>query len=106
MSDARQTLTIEELVGSKVVTAEGKRVGRVIEVQVTPGPEYRVIGLDVGLSAWLDRLHLLGRLVALRGEDIKPRMASWDDVDRYERFTVTLKPGREIRSTSPARRSC
>jgi hypothetical protein len=102
MPDARKTLTIEELVGSKVVMAEGKQVGRVIEVQVTPGPEYRVIGLDVGLSAWLDRLHLLGRLVALRGTALKPRTASWDDVDRYERFTVTLKPGRELRElTAP-----
>jgi hypothetical protein len=106
MSDALKILTIEDLVGSKVVTAEGKQVGRVIEVQVTPGPEYRVIAFDVGLSAWLDRLHLLGRLVALRGTDIKPRMASWDDVDRYERFTVILKPGREIRPASPASRSC
>src|SRR5437764_5816137 len=105
MPDARTTLTIEDLVGSKVVTAEVKQVGRVIEVQVTPGPEYRVIGLDVGLTGWLARLHLLGRLVALRGTDVKPRTASWDDVDRYERFTVILKPGRELReSTTPARR--
>src|SRR4051812_19178336 len=104
MPDACTTLTIEDLVGSRVVTAEGKQVGRVIEVQATPGPEYRVTGLDVGLSAWLDRLHLLGRLVA-RGTDIKPRTASWDDVDRYERFTVILKPGRELReSTTPVRR--
>jgi hypothetical protein len=100
MPDARKTVTIEDLVGSKVVTAEGKQVGRVTEVQVTPGPEYRVIGLDVGLTAWLERLHLLGRLVALRGTDIKPRTASWDDVDRYERFTVALKPGRELRESS------
>src|SRR5918911_239643 len=104
MPDARTTLTIEDLVGSKVVTAEGKQVGRVIEVQVTPGPEYRVIALEVGLSAWLARLHLLGRLGALRGTDIKPRTVSWDDVDRYERFTVTLKPGREPRETTPTRK--
>ena len=105
MPDARQTLTIEDLVGSKVVTAEGKQVGRVIEVQVTPAPEYRVIGLDVGLTGWLERLHLLGRLVALRGTDIKRRTASWDDVDRYERFTVTLKPGREPKeSRAPSER--
>jgi hypothetical protein len=105
MLDARTSLTIEELVGSKVVTAEGQQLGRVTEVQVTPGPEYRVIGLDVGLSAWLARLHLLGRLVALCGTDIKPRTASWDDVDRYERFTVTLKPGHELReSTTPVER--
>jgi PRC-barrel domain len=100
MPAARTTITIEDLVGSKVVTAEGKQVGRVIEVQVTPGPEYRVIAFDVGLSAWLDRLHLLGRLVALRGTDIKPLTAYWDDVDRYERFTVALKPGRELRESS------
>jgi sporulation protein YlmC with PRC-barrel domain len=100
MPDARKTVTMEDLVGSKLVTAEGKQVGRVTEVQVTPGPEYRVIGLDVGLTAWLERLHLLGRLVALRGTDIKPRTASWDDVDRYERFTVVLKPERELRESS------
>jgi hypothetical protein len=82
------------------VTAEGKQVGRVIEVQVTPSPEYRVIGLDVGLSAWLARLHLLGRLIALRGTNIKPRTASWDDVDRYERFTLMLKPGCELKESS------
>jgi PRC-barrel domain len=99
MPAARKIIAIEDLVGSKVVTAEGKRVGRVIDVQVTRGPEYRVIGFDVGLSAWLLRLHLL-RLLALLGKDIKSRTAYWDDVDRYERFTVTLKPGRELKKSS------
>lgn len=100
MPDSCKTITIEELVGSKVVTAEGKQVGRVIEVQVTPGPEYRVIGCDVGLNAWLYRLHLLRRLARLLGQDRKPRTAYWDDVDRYERFTVTLKPGRELKESN------
>ena len=105
MPAARKTITIEDLVGSKVVTAEGKLVGHVTEVQVTPGPEYRVIAFDFGLNAWLDRLHLLGRLVALRAKDMEPRTAYWDDVDRYERFTVTLKPGREPKeSRAPSER--
>ena len=105
MPAARKIITIEDLVGSKVVTAEGNQVGRVTEIQVTPGPEYRVIRFDIGLSAWLDRLNLLGRLVAVRGKEIKPRAAYWDDVDRYEHFTVTLKPGCALKeSRTPAER--
>ena len=89
------TICIADLVGSKIVTAEGKLIGRVIELRVTPGPEYRIIAIECGLGGWLHRLHVLRRVAMLLPRQDEPRVISWKDVARYERYVVTLKPGRE-----------
>lgn len=89
------TICIADLVGSKIVTAEGKTIGRVIELRVTPGPEYRVTAIECGLGGWLHRLHVLRRVAVLLPRQGAPRVIPWEDVARYERFVVTLKPGRE-----------
>lgn len=95
MNDGRTIITVEDLVGSKVITAEGKRVGRVVDVQVEWAYPYRVVGLALGAGAWLHRLHLAG-VVAGRRRDIgMPHMVPWEAVARFERFVVTLKPGCE-----------
>lgn len=89
------TIYIADLVGSKIVTAEGRTIGRVIDLRVTPGPEYRVIALECGLSGWLHRLHVLRRVAMLLPRQGEPRVIPWEDVARYDRYVVALKPGRE-----------
>ena len=42
MPNKRTATSIEDLVGSKIVTAEGKRVGHVVDIQITLGPEHEV----------------------------------------------------------------
>lgn len=84
---------IEDLIGSKVVTAEGQPLGRVVDIQITAGPYYEVIALILGEVAWLYRFNVLQPFVRRFGLHLKPHVILWDAVKTFERFTVTLKPG-------------
>ena len=100
MAHVRARMSIEDLVGSKIVTAEGKRVGRVVDVQVTRGPEYEVSALIFGEYAWLYRFHVLRPFAWTFGLRHQPRIVPWDAVGRFEHFVVTLKAGHESRIKS------
>lgn len=91
MAAAPRRITIGDLVGSTVVTAEGKRVGRVVDVQATRGPEYRVVALDYGLYAWLYRVHVLRALTRRLSGREEPHTVPWEAVDRIEGTKVWLK---------------
>ena len=88
---------IEDLIGSRVLTAEGDRVGRVVDLEVTPG-DYRVTALVLGRYGWLERLDIgksfAGRLM-LRDS---PSVIPWSAVARFEPWIVTLKPGTRLPS--------
>lgn len=95
-SQRRQTpprITIEDLVGSRIVTATGKHVGHVVEVRVTPSPDYCIIELEFGRYGWLDRLNILRLIHGKYRPIVESERISWDAVASFERFTVTLKPG-------------
>lgn len=92
MARPSRKMLIGDLISSKVVTADGKKVGRVVDVEVSAGPEYRVIGLDYGLHAWLYRVHVLRPLTRLLSGHEEPCTIPWDAVDRFENWTIWLKP--------------
>jgi len=95
MPGNRPTMYIEDLVGSRIITAEGKKIGRVVDVQVTPDPEHVVTALVFGRYGWLYRFHVLQPFAETFGLRHEPRTIPWDAVKRFEHFTVTLKPGRD-----------
>jgi len=86
---------LEDLIGSKIVSPDRRRVGHVVDVQVTRTPEHRVTGLMYGRYGWLYRLHVLEPYVRSLGLHATVHVIPWRAVDRFERFTVTLKPGWE-----------
>ena len=91
-------ISLADLVGSKIVTAEGKYVGHVVDAHLVPNRSYRVTELVYGTRAWLARLDVLGVLAGLvrpTTERHAPHAIPWEAVDRYERFVVYLKPGYE-----------
>ena len=88
---AARSIRVGDLVGSRVVTAEGKTLGRVAEVRATRQPPHRVTVLDLGPHGWLERLHVSARSVF--GWSGEPHGIPWDAVDRFEHGTVVLKPG-------------
>ena len=89
----KRTIYIEDLVGSKIVTAEGKHLGHVVDVQFTDGPENEVTALIFGEPAWLYRYDVLEAFTRTFGVYLKPHTVPWDSVERFEHFVVTLKPG-------------
>jgi sporulation protein YlmC with PRC-barrel domain len=90
-----RTLEIEDLVGGRVVDAEGRDQGRVVDVLMTGLPRPEVVALALGPSAWLSRLELgspLHRLLARTRVKVVP----WRHVAAVEgRTTIRLKPGWE-----------
>lgn len=81
---------LADLIGSKVVAADGMRLGHVVDLVVSRDEGYRVIALDVGAMAWLDRLDMTKAMSAF-GSRRGRRQIPWEHVDRFERLTVYLK---------------
>ena len=88
-------IRIEDLIGSKIVTAEGKMLGHVVDIHVTREREPEVIALVYGRSGWLYRLGVLYPFSQALGLQFKPYTVPWQAVEKFERLTVTLKPGYE-----------
>ena len=88
----RDRLLVADLVGSTVVDADGRRLGRVVDVAATATPPHRLLELEIGVSAWLDRLNVTalgkrGRFPSAR------RRIPWSQVERIEGFTIHLASG-------------
>ncbi|HZS75943.1 MAG TPA: PRC-barrel domain-containing protein [Ktedonobacteraceae bacterium] len=84
---------IGDLLKCKIVTAEGKRLGHLADLQLSAGPEYRVIALFFGRRGWLYRLHVLNPFTSKESHDQTPNSVPWSAIDRIERHAIYLKPG-------------
>ena len=91
MPETTKKLLISDLLDCKIVTAEGKLIGHVADVQITPGPEYRVTALLFGEGGWLYRLHVLNHLAHRTPH--KPDSVPWEAVDTIKHPVITLKAG-------------
>ncbi|HET9922206.1 MAG TPA: PRC-barrel domain-containing protein [Ktedonobacteraceae bacterium] len=99
MSSSRTILRIEDLIGSKIVTAEGKRLGSVVDIHITREREPEVIALVYGQFGWLYRLGVLMPFSQVFGLQFKPRSIPWKAVATFEHLTITLKSGYEAEQT-------
>jgi sporulation protein YlmC with PRC-barrel domain len=90
-----QKLCISDVLNCRIVTAEGKIVGHVADVELTPGPEYRLIALLFGPRAWLHRLHILNPFTDRSSSAQKPDRVPWEAVAHVKHPIITLKPGYE-----------
>ena len=93
MSYSQSPCYISKLLGHKIVTAEGKRVGHVADIVLTEEAPYRVTGFLYGESGWAHRLHLLNPFSKVDYAQTKPDVLSWENVERIERSTIVLKQG-------------
>jgi hypothetical protein len=84
-------LNVGDIVGSLVVTANGRRLGPVVELVAEPGRRYVVTHLEIGRSAWFARYDLMhGPLRSLLGSR-RGRRIPWADVAEFDGTRVTLK---------------
>lgn len=93
MPQPGSTFFMEDLIGSKIVTAEGQEIGHVVDALISEGPEYCVTHLLYGRSGWLYRLHVFEPITQKFGLHVPSHVIPWEAVERFERFTVTLKSG-------------
>lgn len=89
MTKLEHGLRIGDLISSRVIDADGRNLGKVVDVRVSADGRYQMLELLVGSSGWLDRLNL-ERL--FRGTDIRePDRILWHRVDRFENARIYLK---------------
>ena len=93
MQAKQSKLYIGNILDKKIVTAEGKTIGHVADIQLSPGPEYIVVALIFGRRGWLFRLHVLNPFASVEKRPREPKTVPWDAIDRIERGAVILKPG-------------
>ncbi|GAC1401067.1 MAG: hypothetical protein NVS4B12_15570 [Ktedonobacteraceae bacterium] len=87
---------ISNLLNHKIVTAEGKYIGHVFDVVLTPEAPYKVTGFLYGESGWEHRLHLLNPFSKVEHSPTQPNVISWENVERVERSTIVLKPDAHV----------
>ncbi len=93
--DPGVVLSIEDLVGAKVVTAAGATRGTVVDVIATRPPDLRIQSLVVGASGWLFRLRVWARLPRPVKQSQALDEIAWDAVDRWDGLRVVLREGAE-----------
>jgi sporulation protein YlmC with PRC-barrel domain len=86
------TVFVGEILGSEIVTAEGKSIGHVADLQLTNGPEYKVTALFFGSRGRLHRWHILAPFAELFGLRFQQKPVSWQAVDQIEHRIIRLKP--------------
>jgi len=83
--------TIEDLLHKRIVTADGKTLGHVIDIQLSRDGKNRVIALMYGYRSLLHRLHVYEPFARAFHFHKKPQMVRWESVERIEHSTIWLK---------------
>ncbi|HEX8939780.1 MAG TPA: PRC-barrel domain-containing protein [Candidatus Limnocylindrales bacterium] len=84
-------LSIEDLVGARVVTADGTPRGTVVDVLASPPPRMRLEGLVVGKWGWLQRLRVAARLRGSTERATRFEQIDWLAVDHWDGLRIVLR---------------
>jgi hypothetical protein len=89
----RCTVRLQDLVGARVRTREGRVVGRIEEVRAERrGDDHEVIEYRLGRGALAERLALARQLLGRRSDTL---IARWDQLDIRDPHRPTLTCGVE-----------
>lgn len=87
----RADFTVGNLLGRRIVAADGTSFGRVADIQLTERSPYVVIALLRGRWGLLHRLHVLNPFTERHSRSHKPARIPWEAVERIERERIVLK---------------
>src|SRR5437763_129324 len=91
LMQSKRTIFIGDLLGCKILTAEGRHIGHVVDIQLTRGNEHKATSLVYGVHGWLYRWHVLASFANKFGLRFEPDTIPWNAVDRFENLTVIIK---------------
>ncbi|GLV56813.1 hypothetical protein KDH_36520 [Dictyobacter sp. S3.2.2.5] len=91
MKRAPAKMFISDLLGCKIVTAQGKVLGHVLDLMLTAAPEYRVRALMYGRSGLFHRLSVLSPFRKMAGVNPPCDTIPWHAVDSLEGSLIRLK---------------
>ena|SRR5947209_19583773 len=84
---------LENLLNRKIVTADGKVIGHVFDIQLSRDGQYRVTALMYGQKSLLYRLHVYEPVARTFHLKQQPKTIPWEAVDRFDHTAVRLKQG-------------
>ena len=87
------TRKLEELLYKKIITADGKLIGHVFDIQLSRDGEYRVTALMYGEKSLLFRLHAYEPFSRDFRFNNKPKTIPWEDVENIDPEAIHLKSG-------------
>jgi sporulation protein YlmC with PRC-barrel domain len=83
--------SIENLLDKKIVTADGKTLGHVIDIQLSQDAKYRIIALMYGYDSLLYRLHVFEPVARAFHFHQEPKKIPWEAVKRVDQSAIWLK---------------
>jgi sporulation protein YlmC with PRC-barrel domain len=83
--------SIENLLDKKIVAADGKTLGHVIDIQLARDSRYRVVALMYGYHSLLYRLHVYEPVARAFHLHEKPKKIAWEAVERVDHEAIWLK---------------
>ena len=89
-------LSLEELLYKKILTADGKKVGHIFDIQLSRDGKHRVTALMYGQKSLLFRLHVFEPVVRAFHLQQKPKTIPWKAVEHFDTAGVRLKPGYKL----------
>ena len=92
-------LVARDIVGSKVVDADGEGLGRVVDLDIDVAGGFAVTALEIGHPQVIARLQLLRPLSQARTGH-RPRTVAWTDVERIDDGRIILKRGARVRDST------
>ncbi len=90
------TRNLEELLYKKIITADGKLIGHVFDIQLSRDGEHRITALMYGHKSLLFRLHTYELIARVFRFKQKPKTIPWEAIENFDHAAVHLKSGYEI----------
>lgn len=86
------TRKLEELLYKKIITADGKKLGHVFDIQISRDGEFSVTKLMYGEKSLFFRLHTYEIFARVFHLNQKPKTIPWQDVENIDHTAIHLKP--------------
>ncbi|HEY7413699.1 MAG TPA: PRC-barrel domain-containing protein [Ktedonobacteraceae bacterium] len=93
MNEQTSKLIIGQLLGSRIVTAEGKVIGHIADLQLSDDPPYDIIAIYFGKGGWLHRWHVLYPFAQLFGWRSVAHRIHWEAVASIKHSQIVLRAG-------------
>lgn len=95
--DKAATRRLEDMLNKQIITADGKVIGHVFDIQLSRDGHYRVTALMYGQKSLLYRLHVYKPVTRTLHLNQQPKTIPWEAVEQFDHAGVRLKPGFEPR---------
>ncbi|GCF10302.1 PRC-barrel domain-containing protein [Dictyobacter arantiisoli] len=95
MKQHTNKIFLGDLMGCKIVTAEGKVLGHIHDVEISAGPEYQVTALLYGRGGLENHLHMLNPFRGEQQPPARPKSIPWRKIASIEQHTVRLRASKD-----------